>query len=321
MLLHTALWKVAAPLNDMVIIYELDPPQCGAGSGPPYLSKPSPGCPLPGDIAQLFSSITKQFMSVGIDTHAGGSTAADMLPPPIWNFCQSIWASLSPSEYPIITSAPDEECIPPRGSFGIAERSIYLPRTPACCSASIRSKANSEASIVRPTSAMLMAWKFPTLSSATSAGQFTYNDRGKTALSTRSSRQRSRAVSRLSFKSRSSVMAALFCAVAILLSANRVSACNLATVLSDASCNWIDAVVARAPNIYSAAQPPTISKVANTITHFSFGGISLLKMKSATSSMKTPTVTAMVAHSEYPVAVSNAALSAASSTSVMGYRA
>jgi hypothetical protein len=32
-------------------------------------------------------------------------------------------------------------------------------------------------------------------------------------------------------------------------------------------------------------------------------------------------VTAMVAHSEYPVAVSNAALSAASSTSVMGYRA
>ena len=62
--------------------------QFGAGFGPPYLSIPSPGCPLPGDIAEKFSVITKQFVPFGIAAHASGKI--DVPPPPIWNFCQSI---------------------------------------------------------------------------------------------------------------------------------------------------------------------------------------------------------------------------------------
>ena len=91
---------------------------------------------------------------------------------------------------------------------GLRRGQYFFRGSLACRSASMRLSVNPEASIDRPTSAMLMGWKFPALDSSTSGGQFTYVERGKTALSIRSSRQRSRPVSRRSFKSRYSIIAA-----------------------------------------------------------------------------------------------------------------
>jgi len=73
------------------------------------------------------------------------------------------------------------------------------------------------------------------------------------------------------------------------------------------------------PNINSPPHPATIRNVANIITPFSRGGISLLKMNNARNSIKTPVVTAIIDHSEYRDAVSNAALSEGTSISPIGY--
>ena len=107
---------------------------------------------------------------------------------------------------PPVTETPDDD--PGARAPGIADRSIYFPKTPACCSAPIRAEANWWLSIDSPMSATLMGWKFPPLSSVARAGQFTYNERGNTVLSIRSSLQRSFAVKRRSLSNRSSVNAA-----------------------------------------------------------------------------------------------------------------
>ena len=73
------------------------------------LVDPLSGLSIAGDMAQLFSSITKQFVSFGIAAHASGIAAADMLPPPIWNFCQSISANRFPSVSAVMMMAPEEE--------------------------------------------------------------------------------------------------------------------------------------------------------------------------------------------------------------------
>jgi len=194
--------------------------QCGAGSAPPYLSEPSPGCPVPGDSAQLLSSTTKQFWLFGMPL-LGETLVADIAPPPIWNFCHSNSPNLLASEFPLKISTPDDD--PPRPILVSAlawDRSKNLPIIPAFWNALIRSLANSLASIDGLISAMLMRWNFPTRKSATNIGQFTYKDLGKTARSTRSSRQRSLAVSRRSPKRRSSVMAAFRLCLAMILPLN-----------------------------------------------------------------------------------------------------
>jgi hypothetical protein len=140
------------------------------GSGPPYLSTPLPGCPLPGDIAQLFSSMTKQFASLGITAHATGSAAAEILPPPIWNFCQSISVNLSPSEVALIASTPDEEIGDPGSSPELAGSLMNLSRIPASCSTSINLTAKSRGSGLS-TYAKFVDWNCPALISATNLGQ------------------------------------------------------------------------------------------------------------------------------------------------------
>ena len=231
---------------------------CGAGTGRPNLSIPSPGWSFPGAIAQLFSSITRQFSPLGIEDQGGGAQLVDA--PPIWNSCQSVSASLEPSSLVISITEPEEDVIDSGESVDPAGSSINFPSIPAFCIAAIKFVANSLGSHF-PIYAKFVGWKCPAFNFATSAPQFTYSERGNTALSMRSSRHRSRAVRRCSWSKLASALAVSVLATCNWSASELASFFSPATAISALRWSSTAASLDLPPNLYSPNTPTIIMTV------------------------------------------------------------
>jgi len=233
---------------------------CGAGTGRPNWSKPSPACPADGLIAQLFGPITKQFIFLGISGCPFGNRELD--PPPTWKSLQSISANRSPLSSAVIIDSPDDDRTKKFRFFALTgDVDTFVP---ASWKENRRFRAKSSASkfsvssFTNETLSRCIIFSF-----SVNNCQLTNADLGKTARSSLSSRQRSLAVRRCSCKRLASICFAAFLA----FSSSAAAASNLACASDlNLSSSSLPASASRLCEIICPAVATTTNPATNATT-------------------------------------------------------